>query len=499
MRIGPQLLTYPDSLGGDLASLQELLGGPLAGLFSGVHILPPFPSSADRGFAPVTYRDIDPRFGDWDDIAGLAADHDVLLDLMVNHISRQSDQFRDFQQHGRASASADLFITLDKVWPDGQPPAADVARIFLRKPDNPFSAITIGDSGEEETVWTSFGTSDWSEQVDLDLRAPATRRLISDWLSLFASNGVRIVRLDAVGYVIKKAGTSCFMVEPEIWDVMAWLRDVAHGLGLAILPEVHDAYATHEKLSAHGYWTYDFVTPALLLHAFESGDVSRLAAHLARSPEQQFTMLDCHDGIPVRPDLDGILAREEMTDLADRILERGGNVNRILSGSHADDVDVHQLNCTYYSALGEDDDRYLAARAIQLFARGIPQLYYVGLLAGANDDEAVAGTGEGRAINRHDFSTAEIETALDRPVVQRLLALLRLRGTHAAFEGSLTVEVPSAGTIRMVWTSGDHRCALEVDVRDGSMEITGTADAEWRHAVRKMARGSAGGERQSAR
>ena len=35
-----------------------------------------------------------------------------------------------------------------------------------------------------------------------------------------------------------------------------------------------------------------------------------------------------------------------------------------------DGVDVHQLNCTYYSALDGDDERYLAARAIQLFAQG---------------------------------------------------------------------------------------------------------------------------------
>lgn len=50
----PQLLTYPDSLGGDLPALADLLAGPLSGLFRGVHILPPFPSSADRGFAPIT-------------------------------------------------------------------------------------------------------------------------------------------------------------------------------------------------------------------------------------------------------------------------------------------------------------------------------------------------------------------------------------------------------------------------------------------------------------
>ena len=61
----PQLLTYPDSLGGDLHALGDLLDGALTGSFRGVHILPPFPSSGDRGFAPIDYRDIDPRFGSW--------------------------------------------------------------------------------------------------------------------------------------------------------------------------------------------------------------------------------------------------------------------------------------------------------------------------------------------------------------------------------------------------------------------------------------------------
>ena len=88
---------------------------------------------------------------------------------MINHISRQSPEFEDFLRHGRESPSADLFITLDKVWPDGDPPAADVARIFLRKPDAPFSTVTIGDTGGEERIWTSFGTADWSEQIDLDV------------------------------------------------------------------------------------------------------------------------------------------------------------------------------------------------------------------------------------------------------------------------------------------------------------------------------------------
>ena len=68
MRQGPQLQTYPDSLGGDLASIDALLRGPLEGLFGGVHVLPPFPSSGDRGFAPISYLEIEPRFGSWSDI-----------------------------------------------------------------------------------------------------------------------------------------------------------------------------------------------------------------------------------------------------------------------------------------------------------------------------------------------------------------------------------------------------------------------------------------------
>ena len=472
MRSAPQLMTYPDSLGGDLTALDGLLRGPLDGLFGGIHILPPFPSSGDRGFAPLTYREIDPRFGSWADVEHIAQRHDVVLDLMVNHISRRSVEFEDFLRLGRRSRYADLFITVDKVWPNGDPPDDEVARIFLRKPDSPFSTVTIEGSAETERVWTSFGTREWSEQIDLDVTSQATRTLLTDWLRSFAAHGVRIVRLDAVGYVIKKAGTSCFMVEPEIYSFLDWIVGVADSLGLVVLPEVHDRYSTHRKLAAHGYWTYDFVLPGLLLDALETGSAGHLAGHLARSPERQFTMLDCHDGIPVRPDLDEILRPRELLRLADLVERQGGNVNRILSDAHADGgVDVHQLNCTYYSALDRDDDRYVAARAIQLFARGVPQVYYVGLLAGENDHQAVTESGDGRSINRHDYTVSDVEAAIRRPVVQRILDLVRLRNVEPVFSGRLDVTTVDPATLRLTWSLGPDACELEVDLRSGRAAI----------------------------
>jgi sucrose phosphorylase len=451
--------------------LSALMNGPFSELFRGIHILPPFPSSGDRGFSPITYDEIDPRFGIWEDIERLADSHDIVLDLMVNHISRQSTQFHDFQVRGRSSPHAELFITLDKVWPDGEPLDSDVARLFLRKPNSPFSTVTIEETGEQERIWTTFGAGGWAEQIDLDVTSTATRNLISDWLLTFASHGTRIVRVDAIGYVIKKPGTGCFMVEPEIYQFLGWMDSVASSLGIVLLPEVHDQYSTHQRLSANGYWTYDFVLPGLVLHAIQTADTRRLAKHIADSPDKQFTTLDCHDGIPVRPDLDGILGPDEMRNLARQIINQGGNVNWILSVTEKDDVDIHQLNCTYYSALAEDDERYLAARAIQLFAKGVPQVYYVGLLAGANDHVSAEKTGEGREINRHNYTVEEVNADLQRPVVKELLELIRLRNSHPAFEGELQVETDGASRLRLTWANARTNCSLEVDVVKGLWNV----------------------------
>ena len=109
-----QLITYPDSLGGDLKTLDKVLTKYFPNTFKGgIHILPPFPSSGDRGFAPLTYLEIEPQFGTWEDIRKIGENHDVLLDLMVNHISKNSVFFQDFLRNGKSSQYADLFITLD--------------------------------------------------------------------------------------------------------------------------------------------------------------------------------------------------------------------------------------------------------------------------------------------------------------------------------------------------------------------------------------------------
>ena len=62
------------------------------------------------------------------------------------------------------------------------------------------------------------------------------------------------------------------------------------------------------------------------------------------------------------------------------------------SSEEYNNLDIYQINCTFYSALGNRDDADLLARAIQFFAPGIPQVYYVGMLAGENDLELLEAT-----------------------------------------------------------------------------------------------------------
>lgn len=471
-----QLITYPDGLGGDLQSLDRTLDEHFPGLFQGgMHILPPFPSTGDRGFAPLTYDEIDPRFGSWDDVRRLSERYDVVLDMIVNHVSSHSPSFRDFLAKGRASEWADLFITLDKVWPDGLPVQADVDKIFLRRP-RPWSTFQAGTPAAPVAVWTTFGKTDPSDQIDMDWRSPRFWSIVEGTLDRFSSNGVKVIRADAIGYLAKKAGTSCFFVQPEIGEILSRLDALAGRYDVVLLPEVHGRKEIQYELARRGSWIYDFILPYRILESLILGSPVHLAPYLLDRPPRQFTMLDCHDGIPVKPDLDGLYDGGEVKRVVETCLARGGNLSLVYSPEHrdADGFDVHQIRGTFYSLLDRDDDAYIAARAIQLFVPGVPQIYYVGLLAGENDQEAASSTGDGRDINRHNFTLEEIRTAASRSVVERLERLIRLRNSHRAFEGDFRVVASDPERLKLAWQNGGDECALEVRFRPPRSTVEAT-------------------------
>lgn len=461
-----QLITYPDSMGGDLKTLNSILIKYFSDIFKGgVHILPPFPSSGDRGFAPLTYFEIEPKFGSWEDIKAIGENFDVMLDFMVNHISRKSKFFQDFLKQGRKSEYADLFITLDKIWEDGKPVAEDIAKMFLRRTE-PYSSFIIEETNEVAKVWTTFGKENPSEQIDFDIKSEKTKQLFIEFLNNFSKQNVKMVRLDAVGYVIKKNGTSCFFVEPEIYQFIDWISDLASSMGIEILPEVHAHYSTQFKLAEHGVWIYDFILPYTILDTLINKSSIKLRNYLNIRPHKQFTMLDCHDGIPVKPDMNDLIDTEDARALVDICLKRGANLSLIYSDQHKDKdgFDVHQIRGTYYSVLDCNDDAYMSARAIQFFAPGIPQVYYVGLLAGKNDNDGLKVSGDGRGINRHNFTVDEIEQEIQKEVVQRLMKLIRFRNEYPAFEGEFKVIDCENDKVQLSWQKDEKVCILKIDL-----------------------------------
>ncbi len=196
-------------------------------------------------------------------------------------------------------------------------------------------------------------------------------------------------------------------------------------------------------------------------------------------------MLDCHDGIPIKPDLNGRYSSEDARKVTEVCQSRGGNFSRILSEEHKDPdgFDVHQIRGTIYSLMGRDDAAYFAARAIQLFTPGIPQIYYVGLLAGENDEASTLRTGEGREINRHNYTLDEIDEQVKKPVVAKLLRLIQLRNTHSAFDGQFTVNPSGNQQISLSWQNNGQGATLFVDLAANTSKITYSDPASGKELV----------------
>ena len=437
------LITYSDSLGNNLKDLYTNLEEHFGDAIGGVHLLPFFPSTGDRGFAPVDYDEVDPAFGDWEDVKRLGEKYYLMFDFMINHISRQSKYYKDYQEKHEASEFKELFLNWDKFWPENRPTQADVDLIYKRKDRAPKQEIVFAD-GSVEHLWNTFG----EEQIDLDVTKEVTMGFIRKTIQHLASNGCDLIRLDAFAYAVKKLDTNDFFVEPDIWDLLDKVRDIAAEYGTELLPEIHEHYSIQFKIADHDYYVYDFALPMVTLYTLYSSRTERLAKWLKMSPMKQFTTLDTHDGIGV-VDVKDILTDEEIDYASNELYKVGANVKRKYSSAEYNNLDIYQINSTYYSALGDDDVKYFLARLIQAFAPGIPQVYYVGLLAGKNDLKLLEETKEGRNINRHYYSNEEIAEEVQRPVVKALLNLFSFRNRSEAFdlEGTIDVKTPTAHSI----------------------------------------------------
>ena len=312
-------------------------------------------------------------------------------------------------------------------------------------------------------------------QMDLNIKSDLVWEHYRNTLKSLSGYGASIVRLDAFAYAPKEPGKKNFLNEPDTWDVLEKVKKLADEFNVSLLPEIHASYSEkiYEVVANKGYMTYDFFLPGLLIYAIESKSgtlLKKWADEIQEKKIRVVNMLGCHDGIPLL-DLKGILPEEDIQNMIDTIVGRGGFVKDLHGAKNM----YYQVNATYYSALGDDDKKMLFARAIQMFMPGKPQVWYLDLFAGKNDHEAVkrAGAGGHKEINRTNLTIDQIEAAMEKDVVKKQLELLRFRNTCPAFGFDAKLDVTVDGTkMKFVWENNGQKAVLDADFADYSYSIS---------------------------
>jgi len=556
---GVMLNAYPDSIGRNLSDIIKVLKKPeFKGVFSLFYVLPTFfNSDLDRGFSVIDYN-LNDELVSKDDLKVLEElNIDLKFDIVLNHLSVASPQFKDLLKHGDQSKYKDFFIDWNAFW-EGNGKMGDdgiiipkeefLNKLFMRKSGLPILKVVFPD-GSEKPYWNTFyqkiiynklsvvdlsgvkeltlekaelicrrinsatqnnetiETLDFGDsnhlrneiiqvvnnnksylgQMDVNANSELVWDFYEETLQKVSDFGCKILRLDAFAYLHKEIGQSNFFNKPGTWDYLERIRKIAQKNNLMLLPEIHAEYGLHlhDEVADKGYYFYDFFLPGLTIHTLENANSKALitwAKEIVSKGYKTVNMLGCHDGIPVL-DLKGkevkgcynkgLLEDNEIEDVMSKIMERGGRVKNLYDPS-GKKISYYQVNATFFSALGEDEQKLLLARAIQIFMPGIPQVWYLDVFAGKNDYEAAdrGGNAGHKEINRTTLTMEDIEAGLKKHSVLSQLELIRFRNTSTAFSGTIRINETSDKEIDIKWINQNDFAHLNANLRTCNFSIT---------------------------
>mgnify|MGYP000181977919 CR=1 FL=1 len=461
-----QLMTYPDSLGGNLKTLKQTLDTYLSQAVGLVHILPFYPSSGDRGFAPLTHMEVEPEFGTWEDIKAIAHTYDVQSDLVVGHMSVYSPEFQDYLKHGLNSKYADMFAALEKTFPNKTITLDELTKFDELTPIPPIIVFELGD-GTKRPHFKTF----LPMQADLDPMSPLTWEYYEKFVKHLSEQGISMIRLDAVGTIYKHPELGMNMV-PETYEILQKLIDLIHSYDMEVLTEIHSDLETKKRIVEMGAWTYDFHLPARIFQAILTRDVTGLEEWYQICPKNQIAVLTNHDGINVTSEPEYVGSEEAAEVLAGKIIQNAGYSTKAASGLTSQNVSIHSINATLLEACFRDQNQWLMAHVLQLFAPGIPQVYYNDLLAQRNDEERWHETGEGRELVRHNHPESQIDHKFNQPFVQKVIRVMEFRSNYPAFQGSVEVLASDPTEFHVVWTNTEYKAVLHADMDSWLIKIT---------------------------
>ena len=396
-----------------LAVLKGFLDDTLAETISSIHILPFYPYSSDDGFSVIDYRSVDPALGNWGDIERISARYDVMVDAVINHVSRRSAWFAAFA--AGQPGYEDFFHVCD--------PTLDYSAV-TRPRDLPLLTPVETVDGTKH-LWTTFG----EDQIDLNFANPQVLLEILDVLLFYSSKGASFLRLDAVGFLWKQLGTSSMHL-PQTHALIRLMRLVMEAVAphLSLVTETNVPQADNVSYLGNGHdeahLVYQFPLPPLTLHAFQTGNACTLMNWIATlepipAGTAYLNFLASHDGIGLRP-LEGILSDGDIAKMAARVEANGGYVTmRTLAEGG---VAPYELNTTFLDAVCSAGDseaerlqKFLAAETILLSVVGVPAIYLHSFLGTRNDHGRIAQTGRKRSINRTKLDLHTLQAELSDP------------------------------------------------------------------------------------
>lgn len=449
------LITYGDTVqspqGSPLQVLHDFLRTHLIDAFSMVHVLPFFPWSSDDGFSVTDFRAVNESLGTWRDLTDLEADFDLVMDLVLNHCSRENLWFIDFIA-GEAPA-CDYFFEV----------AADENLSMVTRPRSTPVLSGVRTHRGLRHVWTTFS----NDQIDMNYANPDVLIEFIDILLYYFRRGARMVRLDAVAYLWKQIGTNCIHL-PQTHQVVKLFRDVLREVepGALIMTETnvpHSENITYFGEGDEAQVVYQFSLPPLLLHALHSGS-TRYLSDWAQSLESLalppgctfFNFTASHDGVGLRP-LEGLVPDAEVADMLEAMRERGGYISTRRNANGLDSP--YELNISYFDAFRAASPseqawhipRFFVSQLVALSFKGIPAVYIHCLTATPNDVLGVERTGATRAINRRKWDRAELEGLIGNrqsetgQVFSTYQSFLRIRRAQPAFHPDGAQQVLALG------------------------------------------------------
>lgn len=491
------LITYADQFQvpdqSHFSSLADFIQTHLHNEISTIHLLPFFPYSSDDGFSVINYKEIIPEIGSWTDLQELRPHCNIMLDAVINHISRKSMWFQKYLQN--LDPYRGYFIEVD--------PETDLS-LVTRPRTRPLLTEVETSTGEKH-VWTTFS----SDQIDLNYANPDVLLEILDVLLFYIQQGARIIRLDAIAYLWKEIGTSCIHL-PQTHQVIKLMRavldlaapdvilitetNVPHQENISYFGQQLDLPSEKNPPGDEAQMVYQFPLAPLVLHTFRTGDATILTswAESLDVPFQSTAFLNfiaSHDGIGVRP-AEGLLSEEEIQGLVDQTLANGGQVS--YKTNRDGSKSVYELNITLYDMINKTKDtplkvgiqRFMATQAIMLSLAGVPGIYIHSLFGSPNSHEEVEKTGRARSINRKKYLVSDLERDLANPSsrTSRVFAsyshFLSIRKEQSAFNPLAPQQVLDLGSqvFALLRTALDQKEKILCLINIADTEITLSID-----------------------